>query len=73
MARPGQTIVNTRTGQEMTFLKTGGETEGSLLQIDCLSPPTLLASQSMSTHGRRPASRCGRAFSAFALREMNER
>jgi mannose-6-phosphate isomerase-like protein (cupin superfamily) len=38
MARPGQTIVNHRTGQEMTFLKTGGETEGSLLQIDCLSP-----------------------------------
>jgi quercetin dioxygenase-like cupin family protein len=39
MARPGQTIVHRRTGQRMTFLRTGGETKGSLLQMDCLSPP----------------------------------
>lgn len=42
MTKQGDIIVNHRTGQQMTFLKTGAETEGSLLQIDCYSPVTLL-------------------------------
>lgn len=33
-------IINARTGQEMVFLKTGAETNGALLQIDCISPPS---------------------------------
>lgn len=39
MARAGQVIDNPRTGQRMNFLQTGAETNGELLQIDCLSPP----------------------------------
>ena len=40
MARPGDEIVNPRTGQRMTFLKTSKDTNGQLLQIDCVSPPS---------------------------------
>ena len=38
MVRAGQTIENPRTRQRMLFLQTGAETNGELLQIDCLSP-----------------------------------
>ena len=40
MIKQGDKIVNARTGQIMVFLKTGAETNGQLLQIDCISPPT---------------------------------
>lgn len=40
MIQQGDRITNTRTGQEMIFLKTGAETNGELLQIECFSPPT---------------------------------
>lgn len=40
MIKQGDKIVNARTGQVMVFLKTGAETNGQLLQIDCISPPT---------------------------------
>lgn len=38
MIKQGDTIVNARTGQRMTFLKTWLETNGTLLQIACESP-----------------------------------
>ncbi len=40
MVRQGDKITNARTGQIMIFLKTGAETNGELLQIECFSPPT---------------------------------
>jgi mannose-6-phosphate isomerase-like protein (cupin superfamily) len=40
MIKQGDKIVNARTGQVMFFLKTGAETNGTLLQIDCISPPS---------------------------------
>lgn len=39
MIQPGDKIFNARTGQSMTFLKTGADTGGQLLQMDCISPP----------------------------------
>jgi quercetin dioxygenase-like cupin family protein len=38
----GDKIINNRTGQVMLFLKTGAETKGELLQIDCVSPPSAM-------------------------------
>ncbi len=35
MAHAGQTIVNPRTGQTMTFRRTAGDTGGELLEIEC--------------------------------------
>lgn len=40
MIKKGDTIVNTRTGQQMTFLKTWVETNGTQLKIACISPIT---------------------------------
>lgn len=40
MVKQGDKITNARTGQIMIFLKTGAETNGELLQIECFSPPT---------------------------------
>ena len=42
MIKQGDKIANARTGQIMMFLKTGAETNGKLLQIDCISPPTTM-------------------------------
>jgi len=41
MIKQGEKITNIRTGQIMIFLKTGAETNGELLQLECFSPPTL--------------------------------
>lgn len=38
MIKKGDTIVNIRTGQRMTFLKTWAETNGTQLKIACISP-----------------------------------
>ena len=38
MIKKGDTIVNARTGQKMTFLETWTETNGTQLKIDCVSP-----------------------------------
>jgi quercetin dioxygenase-like cupin family protein len=38
MAHAGETITNPRTGQQMVFLETGGETGGELLRIECVNP-----------------------------------
>lgn len=38
MIQKGDTIINARSGQRMTFLQTWAETNGALLQIDCYSP-----------------------------------
>jgi quercetin dioxygenase-like cupin family protein len=38
--KPGDKITNSRTGQLMIFLKTGAETVGELLEIECFSPPS---------------------------------
>ena len=40
MAKQGDKITNTRTGQRMIFLKTGKETNGNLLEIDSFNPKT---------------------------------
>ena len=40
MIRKGNEIVNGRTGQRMIFLNTWAETNGTLLEIECFSPPT---------------------------------
>lgn len=40
MIKQGDRITNARTGQVMIFLKTGAETHGEILQIECFSPPT---------------------------------
>ncbi|MCB9284157.1 MAG: cupin domain-containing protein [Lewinellaceae bacterium] len=40
MAKQGDNITNARTGQRMIFLKTGRETNGSLLEIDSYNPKT---------------------------------
>lgn len=40
MIKKGDTIVNIRTGQKMTFLETWAETNGTQLKIDCVSPVT---------------------------------
>jgi quercetin dioxygenase-like cupin family protein len=40
MAHAGQQIENPRTGQRMTFLQTGADTNGELLRIECVSPAT---------------------------------
>ena len=40
MIKKGDTIVNVRTGQKMTFLETWAETNGTQLKIDCVSPVT---------------------------------
>ena len=40
MISKGDTIVNVRTGQKMTFLETWAETNGTQLKIDCVSPVT---------------------------------
>jgi quercetin dioxygenase-like cupin family protein len=40
MISQGDQIENLRTGQKMIFLRTGKETNGELLEIDCYSPPT---------------------------------
>lgn len=39
MLYKGSKIVNKRTGQQMIFLKTWAETNGTQLQIECFSPP----------------------------------
>ena len=39
MARAGETIVNPRSGQTMTFRQTAEDTGGALLQVDCSSAP----------------------------------
>jgi len=36
----GDTIVNNRTGQKMTFIDTWAETNGTQLKIECISPAT---------------------------------
>src|SRR5450759_567234 len=41
MIKQGEKITNIRMGQVMIFLKTGAETNGALLQIECFSPQTL--------------------------------
>jgi quercetin dioxygenase-like cupin family protein len=41
MIKQGDKITNARTGQVMIFLKTGAETNGELLQIECFSPQSL--------------------------------
>jgi len=38
MTQPGDTITNSRTGQRMIFRKTGRETNGTLLEIECYNP-----------------------------------
>src|SRR5688500_11633429 len=38
MVNQGDKITNPRTGQTMIFLKTGRETNGSLLEIECFNP-----------------------------------
>lgn len=40
MIKKGDTLVNARTGQKMTFLKTWAETNGTQLKIECISPVT---------------------------------
>lgn len=40
MVKKGDTLVNVRTGQKMTFLKTWAETNGTQLKIECISPVT---------------------------------
>lgn len=40
MIHKGDQIENRRTGQKMIFLQTAKETNGSLLEIECYSPPT---------------------------------
>ena len=40
MIKQGDTIINVRTGQKMIFLKTWLETNGTHLQIECVSPVT---------------------------------
>lgn len=40
MITRGSSITNARTGQVMQFLQTGAETNGELLRIDCISPPS---------------------------------
>ncbi len=40
MAKKGDKIRNSRTGQEMIFLQTGQDTDGKLLEIECFSPPS---------------------------------
>ena len=40
MIKQSDKITNARTGQVMIFLKTGAETNGELLQIECFSPST---------------------------------
>jgi quercetin dioxygenase-like cupin family protein len=40
MIKKGDTIVNIRTGQKMTFSETWAETNGTQLKIDCVSPIT---------------------------------
>jgi quercetin dioxygenase-like cupin family protein len=40
MIYQGSKIKNARTGQIMIFLKTGKETNGELLEIECFSPPS---------------------------------
>ena len=40
MIAAGTRITNTRTGQIMRFAKTAAETNGELLRIDCISPPS---------------------------------
>ena len=40
MIKQGDKIINARTGQTMIFLKTGDETKGELLEIECFSPPS---------------------------------
>ena len=38
MAKKGDKITNSRTGQIMIFLKTCEDTNGELLEIECFSP-----------------------------------
>jgi quercetin dioxygenase-like cupin family protein len=38
MAKKGDKITNSRTGQIMIFLKTGEDTNGEVLEIECFSP-----------------------------------
>ncbi len=40
MAIPGSEIINPRTGQRMKFLKTGRDTNGELLRIECFNSPS---------------------------------
>jgi quercetin dioxygenase-like cupin family protein len=40
MIKKGDTIVNDRTGQKVTFLETWAETNGTQLKIKCISPVT---------------------------------
>jgi len=40
MIKQGEKIINARTGQVMLFMKTAAETDGELLEIDCISPPS---------------------------------
>ena len=40
MIKQGDKITNARTGQTMIFLKTGTQTNGELLEIECYSPPS---------------------------------
>jgi quercetin dioxygenase-like cupin family protein len=40
MANPPEEITSARTGQKMIFRKTGNETNGHLLEIECFSPPS---------------------------------
>jgi len=39
MIKPGDEIINPRTGQRMKFLRTSKDTNGELLQIECFNSP----------------------------------
>jgi len=41
MIKQGDKITNARTGQVMIFRKTGAETNGALLQIECINPKSV--------------------------------
>ena len=41
MIKQGDKIINARTGQSMLFLRTAAETNGEVLEIECISPPSL--------------------------------
>ena len=40
MITQGEKIISARTGRVMVFLKTTEETNGELLELDCISPPS---------------------------------
>ena len=57
MIRTGQTLVNAVTGESLTFVRTAADTNGELVEVECVVQPAASWPRRTCTRSRRSASR----------------